>query len=283
MQSKRRSLIFETLNSVRYRKYDITTKKKSIDYKTKIFNYLESTTCNIIIILLTLIALFMDDIRLVSTDASADDAFAICTLIVFIFFVLELIIRCIVEPNYFKSFFFWLDLIAALSLIQDIPFFWYPILGIDQNSATDTDENSSLTIARAARSSRAATKAGRFVRFVRLLRIVRIGKLFEGFKRSKDHINAENKVKNHKETTVESAVGADLAQKTTRVVVMMVLSMLILIPMLKLTSIDLSHERAVESLQLLADSNDITNDTFIYKYNIYKIIWSTRRNFIFRY
>ena len=39
----------------------------------------------------------------------------------------------IVIKGYFLGFYFWLDAIATLSLISDITWIWYPMVGINDN------------------------------------------------------------------------------------------------------------------------------------------------------
>ena len=46
-----------------------------------------------------------------------------------IFFTLEIILASIAKKDYFIGFYFWLDIIATLSLIPDIGWFWDPIIG----------------------------------------------------------------------------------------------------------------------------------------------------------
>lgn len=79
--------------------------------------------------LLTIYALFGDDIRLIATDKTADSGFYFVTSLCLVFFAAELILASIAKENYFLGFFFWLDLIATVSLIPDIGWIWDPIMG----------------------------------------------------------------------------------------------------------------------------------------------------------
>ena len=47
----------------------------------------------------------------------------------FILFLLELLLASVATPDYFLGFYFWLDLIATLSLITDIAWIWDEIVG----------------------------------------------------------------------------------------------------------------------------------------------------------
>lgn len=78
---------------------------------------------------ITLYALFGDDIRAWAFTKSADEAFYILTIISMILFFIELIIASICKEDYFLGFYFWLDLISTVSLIFDIGWFWDLLLG----------------------------------------------------------------------------------------------------------------------------------------------------------
>jgi len=108
----------------------------------------------------TLWALFSDSIRLAATDQSADSAFEIVISIAFFFFIFEIIFTCVYKKEYgnfpdwtprpnespldlwirritFGSFFFWLDIIATISLIFDVSIEWpiiYSVIFADSSS-----------------------------------------------------------------------------------------------------------------------------------------------------
>lgn len=78
--------------------------------------------------LLTIYALFFDDIRIISFPKSADEVFFTLTLIVMITFTLEIIVSSYANPKYLFSFFFWLDIISTLSMIPECGWIWNPIV-----------------------------------------------------------------------------------------------------------------------------------------------------------
>jgi hypothetical protein len=109
----------------------------------------ESLPVTILMSLFTIWALFSDDIRLAATTKEADMGFMIVISIAFILFSLELLAGCIYKENYlclpdfkplpqetltqkirrictFGSFYFWLDLIATVSLIFEVPHPTFP-------------------------------------------------------------------------------------------------------------------------------------------------------------
>lgn len=71
--------------------------------------------------IITLFALFGDDMRLWITTKEADIYFFVGFVISLILFTLELLVQSCVVDDFKYSFFFWLDFIATLSLGPDIP------------------------------------------------------------------------------------------------------------------------------------------------------------------
>jgi hypothetical protein len=108
---------------------------------------IESNQAVFIMSILTLWALFGNDIRLAATGRESDTAFLVISSIIFFLFILELLAMCIYKPGYwcvpefkllpnesyfgcayriitgFGSFYFYLDLIATMSMIFEVRFF----------------------------------------------------------------------------------------------------------------------------------------------------------------
>ena len=70
--------------------------------------------------IITIYALFGDDIRVLVTNKDGDPIFWILNIIALISFGIEIILSSLSKPNYFNGFFFWLDFISTLSLLLDI-------------------------------------------------------------------------------------------------------------------------------------------------------------------
>ena len=77
--------------------------------------------------LVTLFALVGDDIRLWIFDKPADFTFNFGLLISFILFTTEILLNTVVIDEFKYSFFFWLDIIATLSVVIDIPWITDPL------------------------------------------------------------------------------------------------------------------------------------------------------------
>lgn len=81
---------------------------------------LEHNATTIVMTIITLYALFGDDIRILVTNASGDPVFWVFNIIAMFAFTVEILISSIVKKDYWLGFFFWLDVISTLSLVLDI-------------------------------------------------------------------------------------------------------------------------------------------------------------------
>lgn len=89
--------------------------------------------------LVTIYALFGDDIRLAFFSKGADSTFYALTFASLILFLIEIILNSIAKEDYFNSFYFWLDLISTVSLITDIGWIWDPIIGTSDYNAGNAE------------------------------------------------------------------------------------------------------------------------------------------------
>jgi hypothetical protein len=69
--------------------------------------------------LITIYALFFDDIRVIAIPKTYDWPIEVLTVVFTMFFAVEILLAVFVKPKYFGSFFFWLDLVATISMVLD--------------------------------------------------------------------------------------------------------------------------------------------------------------------
>ena len=120
----------------------------------------------------TIYALFFDDIKILLLPPSVDFSFDIVTLVCIVLYFAELILGAIAIDGYFLSFFFWLDLLAAVSMFPDVSFLVKAVTGGGIGTG-DAAEYTDL-----AKTSR-ASKVTRVIRVIRLIRLIRIVKLYK--------------------------------------------------------------------------------------------------------
>ena len=88
---------------------------------------------------LTFYVLFEEDVRILVIPKALDDIFMFFNCIALGLFVIDLIISSISIKGYFFGFYFWLDLIAVVSLITDITWIWYRVIGVDKDLSVYVD------------------------------------------------------------------------------------------------------------------------------------------------
>jgi len=86
-------------------------------------------TVTLFMTIVTLYALFGDDIKIAVFTKQDDNVFNYITTFALGFFAVEITINALVQDNYFNSFYFWLDIVSTISLITDISWIWDSIIG----------------------------------------------------------------------------------------------------------------------------------------------------------
>lgn len=109
---------FRRMNSkIKARQSVMFIKPYSISYTTRITNIVESLPFSITMAIVTLYALFGDDIRILSVNKDGDDVFFALTIICMCFFTLEIIFTCISNPEYICNVYkLFLSIILVLFL-----------------------------------------------------------------------------------------------------------------------------------------------------------------------
>ena len=170
----------------------ITKSKKRPIWKKRICIFLDSTPFLVFTSLLTIIVLFASDIQIAFLRVEVDKTFNICQCIILGIFLIEFILNCLAKKDYLFSFFFYLDLIATISLIQDIDWIINPILGYSSNTAT-SNRKKSVQASKAMNKVSSASRATRILRIIRIVRLIRMVKLY------KNYINKKVQIENEKE------------------------------------------------------------------------------------
>jgi hypothetical protein len=220
------------------------------------------------IVLLTFADLFLEDLKVAAFPREMDTDFIIASLIVLIVFSAEVLLNCIVTPKYLFGIFFWLDIVSALSLLPDVPWLWLPLVGLRSNDSGASDgemNDTAFELDRIVRVSQTGEHLLKAMRFMKLLRLGRIAKLFEVTQRQVEERSREAKREATRQRfgpdSLDSSqfaeptqLGAQLAERTTRKVVALVLAMLILMPLLKTVVVDSSHAFALDRAHALASN-----------------------------
>ena len=127
---------------------------------------LESPAIQALTFFATIYALFAFDLNLALGDKDADIVMDYATFVAFLVFVVELVMSLVCVPGYIQ-FFFWLDVVATISMYFEIGF-----ITQKSNLAIAND----LALAKAGRAAKAGARAGRLSSILRLIRLVKIFK-----------------------------------------------------------------------------------------------------------
>jgi hypothetical protein len=187
---------------------------------------IEGTTVSVIMSVFTVWAWFGNYILLSGTHKNADAAFEVIITIIFFCFITELLATCYCKPGYLNipdfsikpgegykhilkklgtlgSFYFWLDLVASLTLILEVSGFAYhscernivdavcfdcvKMNWIIGNGLQSNGPQQANTVQNGAR-------AGRVLRLVRMVRLVRLVKLYKYIFGAKENENSDSRV-----------------------------------------------------------------------------------------
>jgi class 3 adenylate cyclase len=178
---------------------------------------------------LTVFALFGDDLRLAAFSKSADTGFYATSLVALILFAFEMMLNWVADAEYRLGFYFVLDFVATISLIPDIEWIWRYV--VDDSAASDE-------VAEAGSSARTGTRAGRIVRIVRLVRMLRILKLYKQWEMSRGRRDSDEREREAEGAAdiaggtddEPSKVGKQMSEMTTRKVIMLVLLLIVILP-----------------------------------------------------
>lgn len=119
--------------------------KKKPTFATKLEKIIDSNYVVIFMAIMTLFILFSNDVQYAWLPDTVDFPFDIIQTIMLGLFTIEIIITCIAKEGYIWSFFFWLDIVATISLIQDISFIFDPIINSGSTSTPIYDMNINST------------------------------------------------------------------------------------------------------------------------------------------
>ena len=200
----------------------------------------------------TIFVLFGDDVRILCFPPSTDGVFSFFISISFILFTLEMILYCWAKSDFSQgifrtkgyafSFFFWLDLLAVLSMVPDVD--WLAsALGL-QDSLMDSLGT------RAGKAGKIGAKSSRVIRMARLVRLVKLYKVTSQRSREKQQLEdlkqlvesghfSHDEIQEYLEKSSaqkQSKVGAELSDIITRRVIIAVLLMLCIVPLLTYSS-----------------------------------------------
>lgn len=193
---------------------------------------------------LLVMSLFLPDAWVLgNAPSSSDPVLYIILIIIFVIFLLESTIMSIVNPDYFLSFFFWMDVIGTLSIILDIGWIADEFLPNDSNLS----QKGSLL-----RAARAAKLGARYGRLMRLLKFVKFFRFLPCFRKNGEEEEPEPTM------SAVRRVSAELSEVLSRRVAALVMLLVIVVPFLNYESKDSSVQAWADVFTVVARNETTT-------------------------
>ena len=249
---------------------DKVPKSKLGQIRYQILGVLDSHLTTLFMTMLTIYALFGQDIKILGFPKSYDNAFNSLTIICLLFYSLEILLTVLCRPEYRWSFYFWLDLISTLTFVLDLSWLWDSALGLNSDTSSS---NSGLQ--NAADSSKAGKKTSQALNIVRLVRLVRIVKLYKTALKTMNKVNKRKVVDEEaiqEEAMKESNIGKKLSELTMKRVIVIVLSIIFILPFFQ-TSFYYSSQTSWDfgTTELNTFSNEPGFETVLNQYTTYHL------------
>jgi len=196
----------------------------------------------------TIFALFGDDFRLWFTTAKADVYIDGALIFSLVAFTVEILVNSCVVDEFKYSFFFWLDIIATVSICVDVKIlsdYIESIFGIEP-------ETVDVVVGETASQEAGTNKWSKIIKALRLIRLIRIIKLYKYLVKSgsemeemrlreqqKQSQNAQQAALNRE--LEPSRLGRSLSEALTRRLIVLVLLLLMALPAITYSSFDAAH------------------------------------------
>jgi len=144
--------------------------------RNKVRKFLSSPLFMTLSVVVTIFALYCDLIRVAATPAAADPYFGAIIITCIAFLSLELLASCLFLPKYFLSFYFFIDLLATVTLLLDIPIFFELITTYSESSSSHHGQHNDV-LTTIGTASHVGAKSARVAQSIRLLRLLRLYRL----------------------------------------------------------------------------------------------------------
>ena len=107
--------------------------------KNKAEKLLDHYLVTIFMTLITIYALFFDNLRIIAFNKKYDDLCFGITLLGIVCYTLEIVLSSWAKSDYLNTFFFWLDIFSTISMIPDCEWIWKAFIDTPSGSIDATD------------------------------------------------------------------------------------------------------------------------------------------------
>mmetsp|Transcript_39068 Transcript_39068/g.47004 ORF Transcript_39068/g.47004 Transcript_39068/m.47004 type:complete len:1389 (-) Transcript_39068:157-4323(-) len=185
--------------------------------------FIEAGFYQSIMLIATVYALFAVDMNMAVGSKDYDRLIDIGTLFVLFLFLIEIIMSLVCISEY-VHFFFWLDLVASVSMFLDVKFL--------MESAGTVSPNE-LALAKASRAAKAGARASRILRIIKLVKVIKLFRLLVNFAKERNKNSEIDDDETDEDVELQmSVVARKMNESITRKVVIAVMVMLLLFSLL---------------------------------------------------
>lgn len=137
-----------------------------VAFRKKVFSHLNGGGPQLFLGVLLLLSLFLAESWVLGNapDSHNDTLYGIL-MVIFVLFSLETVALSVVQPKYFLSFFFWMDLVGTLSILLDVG--WITARFLPSGSLRGQG-----SVLRATRAAKLGARYGRLMRLLKLMRFL---------------------------------------------------------------------------------------------------------------
>ena len=173
----------QILNTEKHRSQKMKYHKLNYQHtgKERINILLESNYFKTYSTLLTIFALYLDDIKRLTTSQTYDKLFDLISVIIISLFLIEVILDFLVDEQYGCGLFFWIDIIGIITMILDISSISNKIIYGENLEIQQINFNGLLVM-----------KISKNLKIIRIVRITNLVKIFNHMSRQKKKNDDKN-------------------------------------------------------------------------------------------
>lgn len=220
-----------------------------ITIRMRVREFVEGKIVTTLMTCVTIFALFGDDFRLWFFESWIDPYFYAVLILCLVLFALEILLNSCVVDDFKYSFFFWLDIVATLSLIVDIAWIVSAIETLVNMKTSMTAAD--VTLGEKATGTADSDKIAKVIKSLRLIRLIRIIKLYKYVVQSNSEaeearLREQQKLSQNaqqaalKRELEPSRLGKALSDTLTRRLIIGVLMLLMVLPAITYQGNDIS-------------------------------------------
>jgi hypothetical protein len=125
------------MDDIKLKKQETSEQLRLQKIRGKLEILVDSNIFIVFFMVLTIFIMFITDIQSGWLSSNSDGPIEYLQTAILLIFILEILITCLAKKGYTNSFFFWLDVVSTISIIQDIGFMFDPLLNLGSGTSSE--------------------------------------------------------------------------------------------------------------------------------------------------